>query len=149
MNKQRHTAIKNRNKTIRSCIAMLKISMQRIEQQGTGCSIPHHGSAYKHGSKRDAIAILVDASFIRNYWFEVISAESMRPLVNKLADKFSARIDTSATRTVFVEFLTRLQDAHDAAFDFYDKQEGNEMQNFKVLCSNINDWLESEITNEN
>ena len=123
---------------------ILEISIVRICKQGSGCNIDGYGAAYKYRDKCDSLAILVGKEKIRHGSFNDIKHDTMKYLVHSIAKKFGVRIDTSPTYTLFVEFLAKLQDAHDDSFDQY-RNNGiiDTMQHFLNQCENIKIWLDN------
>jgi len=136
-------------KMIKSCQAILDISMKRIQKQGCGC-IDYSGCPdYKNGKLRDSIAILVESSQIRNSDYREIGHNDMTHLVNLIAKKFSVNLDLAGHRFFFTEFLQKLQDAHDDSFDVYlDRNVTPEeaMVIFTKACNQIKEYLQKELT---
>jgi hypothetical protein len=77
--------------------------------------------------------------------YQTISSEEMRRYVTRIAQTHSVNIDTPIARGIFVDFLQRLQDAHDEAFDEYETHLENRMASFVEACDKIREQIEMEI----
>ena len=134
---QKVTAIKEDNSL--SMHKLLKVSVARIKEQGSGC-VDSMGPAYinKQDKTRDAIAIV--ATGLKDKYFGQfygkISEEKQKPIVRNLLYNFSINILILGEREWFVDFLQALQDAHDDAFDPYNKEIPG-MEYFEKRCLEI------------
>lgn len=137
------TVMKNRQKLVSKCLAILKTSVGRIQKQGCGCTLDGVGAVYKNGNLRDAIAILLAPSAIYNHTYGEISEDEQAYIVKKIASMYSIRYDLSADRQFLVKFLQQLQDAHDNAFDGFNHVDGDRMEFFLSECDKIKDNLEN------
>ena len=137
------TVMKNRQKLVSKCLAILKTSVGRIQKQGCGCTLDGVGAVYKNGNLRDAIAILLAPSAIYNHTYGEISEDEQAYIVKKIASMYSIRYDLPADRQFLVKFLQQLQDAHDNAFDGFDHVDGDRMEFFLSECDKIKDNLEN------
>lgn len=134
-----------KNKTLKSCLYLLDISVSKIQRQKSGCFIPKLGACYSDGVKRDAINMLLKER-IPFGEYQTISSEDMNRYVNKIAQTHSVNIDTPIARGIFVDFLQKLQDAHDEAFDeYYCSFLENRMEVFVENCDKIREQIEMEI----
>ena len=78
--------------------------------------------------------------------YQTISSKEMRRYVTRIAQTHSVNIDTTIARGIFVDFLQRLQDAHDEAFDEYETPNlENRMEAFVETCDKIYEQLTMEI----
>jgi len=137
------TVMKNRQKLVSKCLAILKTSVGRIQKQGCGCTLDGVGAVYKNGNLRDAIAILLAPSAIYNHTYGEISEDEQAYIVKKIASMYSIRYDLPADRQFLVKFLQQLQDAHDNAFDGFNHVDGDRMEFFLSECDKIKDNLEN------
>ncbi len=134
-----------KNNTLKSCLHLLDISVSKIQRQQSGCFIPKLGACYSDGVKRDAINMLLKGR-IPFSMYQVISSEEMRPYVRKIAQEHCVNIDAPIAYGIFVDFLQKLQDAHDEAFDeYYWSLLENRMEAFVENCNKIREQLEMEI----
>lgn len=134
-----------KNNTLKSCLHLLDISMSKIRQQQSGCFIPKLGACYSDGVKRDAINMLLKER-IPFSMYQVISSEEMNRVVTKIAHTHCVNIDTPIKRRIFVDFLQKLQDAHDQAFDEFNLPNlENRMEVFVENCNKIREQIEMEI----
>ena len=132
---------KNRKKLISKCVAILNTSVGRIQKQGCGCSIDGVGAVYKNGTLRDAIAILIAPSAIKTHTYGEISEDDQAYIVKQIASMYSITYALAPDRAFLVNFLQRLQDAHDNAFDMFNPVEGDRMEFFITETEKIKDWL--------
>lgn len=107
-----------------SMLSLLIVSMDRICKQGTGCT-DSMGAAYvnKADNTRDSIAIVatqISDKYLRMF-YGLISEEHQRPIVKSLIYNFSININAPGEYERFVDFLQKLQDAHDIAFDQFNQ----------------------------
>ena len=143
---QRIWAIQNnRKKRLKKLIAMLKTSVNRIKKQGTGCNIPGLGAGYKHENLRDAIAILLAPSVVRNKTYGCISDDEQAYLVTAIARTYSFSLDDATERNQLKDFLQELQDIHDDAFDEFNQVEGDRMTKFLNDCKLLEENLITEL----
>lgn len=131
--------------TLQSCLHLLNISVTKIKNQGSGCFIPKIGASYYDGTKRDSINMLLKERIPFNM-YHVISSDDMKKYVNKIAATHDVRIDTPIARGIFVDFLQKLQNAHDQAFDEYENPKlEDRMEAFITNCDKIKETLNMEI----
>jgi hypothetical protein len=130
---------------LKSCLNLLDISVSRIQRQKSGCFVPKLGACYSDGVKRDSINMLLKER-IAFRAYQTISSEEMRRYVRKIAQAHSVNIDAPIARGIFIDFLQKLQDAHDEAFDEYHSPNiPNRMEAFVDSCNKIKEQLTTGI----
>lgn len=134
---------KNRAKLVSKCLAILNTSIGRIQKQGGGCSIDGIGAVYKNGTQRDAIAILLAPSAIKNHTYGEISEEDQGYIVKQICNLYSIQYAMIPDREFLIKFLQQLQDAHDNAFDCFNPVDGDRMQFFLNECNKIKESLQN------
>lgn len=121
---------------------MLKLSMEKIHKQGSGCFIKDYGVAYVDvgSNTKDSIAIVTAVSdkYLKKH-YGLISDEFQKPLVKHLIKRFMIDVSIETERERFITFLQELQYAHDVAFDQFSKDYDGESSVLKFLlqCEKI------------
>lgn len=109
-------------------VIIAKDFLSRITKQGSGCNVPGYGAAYYSEVDKtlDPIGLVLGFQAIKKS-FGTISSEEQRHLVRLLSRKYEVNTETDKAYSEFVSFLQECQDAHDAAFDEYNKVVGSRM----------------------
>lgn len=105
-------------------LRMIEAVIKLIDKQGRGCFIKDYGTTYfnPESGTRDSIAILTSIPnkyLLKNYG--LISEEYQKSIVTHLANKYMIDRSIDSEKVRFINFLQKLQDAHDEAFDPYVK----------------------------
>lgn len=120
-------------KTARKCVNLLDIAVNAMIKQGDGC-YNDMGAAYKTKNRKDVISALCAGNIIGSHLFRPIGDYDMRKIVTHIITRH--QMDPNQ-RPFIVNFLQQLQDAHDNAFDPFNRVEGNRMDEFKAACTQI------------
>lgn len=138
-NIQKRRAIYNRNS--KNLKTIVDLATDRIVRQGHGCFIEGYGVAYINfkDCSRDPIGGLLGYSDIKGFWGP-ISDELQKPLVAKIRNVFGINISHGSEYMRLVDILQELQNAHDLAFDKFNKPKRDAWENmdiFKKKCEQI------------
>jgi hypothetical protein len=116
----------------------LGYATKKIVQQGDGCYNEQGACYYNPVTKhKDIIAHLstIPVQFLKKP-FRTISDDDARPILTNVLRTQKFNVERYSERVRCTEFLRELQDAHDSAFDPYNKV-SNRMDTFLVSIETI------------
>jgi hypothetical protein len=119
---------------------VVDVVVGRIEKQGGGCSHPASGACYSYGGKRCAIGLLLKPDELKGIQYTTISSEANRKHLSKIISRFSLTTTVDSHRGFVVEFLQRIQDAHDNAYDTFNRVDDRDKK-FADEIQNVRDWI--------